>query len=177
MAAIAGQNCGGCLSMGNVNYVFGDKEVIQAMKKLPDKMRENVLNTSIRAGAKVVQEEVVKRAPTDSGKYRDAIVIKKINKSLKRRGFIGQFFVGVTWPQSSLTHLLEWGFYSVRAQRFIPGKAFWRAALNEERKVYDAIHKAATRAFKRNAKKLTGSAAKSGLVRRKSLVGKAVRRG
>lgn len=67
--------------MSNDIQVKGLSDLNAFLQQLPAKMEANVLRGALRAGAKVVQEEVVRNVPVDSGELKAGI---KVSTSSKR---------------------------------------------------------------------------------------------
>jgi HK97 gp10 family phage protein len=71
--------------------IDGDKELLAKFKSLGRGFREDVLVAAVMAGAEIIQDEAIARAPVRSGNLRDNIV----REPLKGRRDFGE--VGVSW--------------------------------------------------------------------------------
>jgi HK97 gp10 family phage protein len=66
----------------------GHKELIKALKNVPIEVRDKSIASSVRVGAKKVQEKAKALAPVKTGALRDSIAIQKMGKG-KIRKFYG----------------------------------------------------------------------------------------
>lgn len=116
----------------------GDKELIRALKKLPDKIARKVARKSVNAGA----TEIVKAARTNAKVQKDSGLLAKSmgkkSKTYKAAGVI----VSIIGPRRNVegthngkrrvpffyAHLVESGHIDARTGRFIPGSAFMTRA-------------------------------------------------
>ena len=85
------------------NSIISQKEMNKLLKnleKLPEKLTKSILNLSVKAGAKNIQEAAIEYAPMDSGTLRESIkVVKKKAKDKKKDGDSKEstvYTVGVT---------------------------------------------------------------------------------
>jgi len=101
----------------NTNRVRGLRDVQQALKKLPDKVEQRVLDDAVRAGAQVILKEAKARVRVRSGALKRSIALGALAAGQRRRP--GQIFVGVKEPESERAHLLEFGTRYARAFPFL----------------------------------------------------------
>lgn len=148
-----------------MTQVKGLKELAAFMHQLPEKLEKNVMRGALRAGAKVLAEDVVKNVPVDQGELKKSIKVSTRSKrgvvaaSVKTDLFYARFVeygTGAHWirvqadakPRMSLKTLnkalakgsLRIGDHFVGASVAHPGaiaKPFLRPALDS--KATDAV--------------------------------------
>ena len=97
--------------MTKLVHVKGLAELQQALNQVPAKIEANILRAALRAGAKVVQEEVKAQVPVKSGTLRRGIKI-----STARRGGKVTAKVKATGKHA---HIAPWLEYGTAAHRIV----------------------------------------------------------
>ncbi len=152
-------------SINPQDYVEGVAALNKALDDLPLKMQKHVVGAVTRAGARVIQKDAKRRVHKRRGILKKSIVVKKVSKTLRREGWKGDYVVGFKQPGSRIAHLEEFG------TSHSPAHPFMRPAMTEnDGAILKAMSVAGLKAFQKNAAKLTGSAAASGLLRRKGFI-------
>jgi len=64
--------------MAEVEVKVDMGHLLKKLRKLPEKVRKNVIVGAVRAGAKPIVEEAKKNAPVRTGALRDSIGVKKM---------------------------------------------------------------------------------------------------
>lgn len=95
--------------------VRGAKELEALLKKLPAKVAKRVVNNGLRAGARIIRDEMKAGVPVDTGELRDSIRVATVK---------GQVKVGFEPPASRRAHLTEFG------TEFQPAQPFARPAID-----------------------------------------------
>lgn len=97
----------------------GLRELERGLKVLPGVVAQKVLQSALRAGAKVIAKEVDRRVPVRTGLLQSSIRVKKIR--VRPRSKISVLFVvGPNVRKAPHAHLVEFGTAGgVRPQRFL----------------------------------------------------------
>lgn len=66
--------------------IHGDKALLKALKKLPDRIQRRVLRKAVGRGTTVVHKRAKATAPVDSGRYKSSL--RKKTKTYKRAGVV-----------------------------------------------------------------------------------------
>tara|TARA_Y100000310_G_scaffold345430_1_gene464861 strand:- start:431 stop:910 length:480 start_codon:yes stop_codon:yes gene_type:complete len=146
--------------------ITGAKEIEAVLKKLPAKVQKKALNQAVRAGARVIQKDAIKRAPVLPGrgrilKTKKGIVVARKARGEGRGAKVGRISVGLS---GSAFFGLYWEFGTTT----IPARPFMRPAFEATKKeVVEAIGKKLGDAVEKGARDLAGPYAKSGLARKK----------
>ena len=97
----------------------GVEKLLKSLKQFPQNIQKNIINGAIRAGAKVIADEVKKNTPTDTGNLKKSIgIIKRRSKDktkvrfsvTPRKGGKNDGFYG---------HMIEFGTSKMAAQPFM----------------------------------------------------------
>lgn len=93
-------------SFGSSNMSLqGADELIKVLRELPPVVQKQVLQKTLRAGAKVIAEEIKNNAP---GSVKDAVIIRQPSRREVRKG-AGHLVIGFKRPISRIVHLIEFG--------------------------------------------------------------------
>lgn len=90
--------------MADLINVKGMKELGEFLTQLPDKLQNNVMRGVLRAGAVVLQQEVIANVPVKSG-----VLKKGIKVSTRARRGIVKASVKATGKHAHIAHWLEYG--------------------------------------------------------------------
>lgn len=90
-------------------HVKGAAELERLLKQLPGKVAKRVTNNGLRAGARIIRDEMKDRVKVVTGELQDSITVATVKGEVK---------VGFTKPASRRAHLLEYGTETQRAQPF-----------------------------------------------------------
>lgn len=85
-------------------FIVGGRELDRLLQTLPVKIEQNILRGAMRAGANPIKQEVIRRAPVDTGQLRASIRIT----SRSRRGQASAS-VKVGNAAAWYAHLIEFG--------------------------------------------------------------------
>jgi len=80
-------------------HVLGMKQVGEALKALPEKIKDKVAAKSVMEGSKVIQKAVQQLVPVDSGLLKDSIRVARRRKNVPKEMI--QYVVFVRGTQSS----------------------------------------------------------------------------
>lgn len=150
----------------NLINIEGAAELERVLKRLPDKIGRQVLEGSLRSGARIIAKEARKRVPVRTRELQKSITVGAA-RGRGRRGKLGrvkpgEVVVGFKRPVSARAHLTEFGTRHSRAQPFLRP-----ALISKGSAAIDAIGKALGKRIEKAAVKLAGPLAKSGLLRRR----------
>lgn len=106
----------------NYSRITGLKEMVQTLEKLGDEIRDRDMNYATRKGAQSLQKLAQARAPRDSGRLADNIVVRKDKDTI----FDSEYYVGVRTvgkadnPRNSFyAYFVEYGTEYMPAQPFM----------------------------------------------------------
>ncbi|MCG8670208.1 MAG: HK97 gp10 family phage protein [Pseudomonadales bacterium] len=155
--------------------IEGLKELDEVLKKLPAKMQASSQRNSLRAAARVIQKEMKNKAPVRS---RDAVVYDS-RGNIREPGFLKNKGIIITrgrTPGNSkelyrirvgISREAFYGMFPELGTRHQPAQPYLRPAWEEKKEeALATLVKKLAAELQKNAKKLTGPLAKSGLVRR-----------
>lgn len=132
------------------SVIRGAADIAKVLKRLPEKMTEQVLVQALRAGGKPIVKEAKDLVPVRSGDLKKSIVVRKATKK-QRKGGAGLVAIGFTKPTSRRAHLIEYGTSTTRAQPFM------RPALDHKGdEAIAAIGTQLGKSIEKAAKKLAG---------------------
>lgn len=80
------------------------KELLQKLRKTPDRIQDKVIRAGVRAGAGVVRSEARRNVPVDTGLMKSKVKVQKARISKHAGNFV--FVVNVASPAH---HLIELG--------------------------------------------------------------------
>lgn len=152
--------------MAQRSKITGAAELEKVLKKLPDRVAKKVVFGALRAGAGVIRREAKRLAPVASGLLKKEIRIfrpgkRSDTKRVKGLNTGSNLLIG-TSGRAPHGHLVEFGTHEMAAQPFL------RPALDHQ-----AGHALARmgqilgKGVEREARRLAGPYAKSGLKRRR----------
>ena len=144
--------------MPSKSKVTGVKELQKVLKRLPDRVARKVVAGALRSGATVIRREARRLAPVDTGLLRKSLIIKRPKGPAARRNVV---LIG-TSRKAPHGHLFEFGTVRMAARPFL------RPAI--EGKHGEALARMGQmlgRGVAREATRLAGSYAKSGLKARR----------
>lgn len=126
--------------------VHGLKELQDALDKLPIEIQERTLRFALRKGANVIAEGAARRAPRDTGKLAEDIVVR--TRKDRAKGLVAE--IG---PSKKVFY----GMFQELGTSFHAAQPFLRPALDEEgekavKELGSELGKAIERAVKRLAK-------------------------
>ena len=135
--------------------ITGARELEKVLKRLPGKIGQKVLLSSLRPGATLIKKEAKIRAPVKSGTLRDEIVVRK------EKGGVVALRVGPTRDAF-------WGMFQEFGTIKQPARPWLRPAFDATKgKALDAVGKRLGKNVEKAAEKLAGSFAKSGLKKKR----------
>lgn len=98
--------------------VKGLKEIDAVLRRLPAKVTEKVIVDGLKAGGRVIADDMRRRVPVDTGALKRAITVRKATRRQLRQG-TGTVVAGFRPPRSRIAHLVEFGTSRTAAQPFI----------------------------------------------------------
>ena len=92
--------------MGSNSVVFKmeAKQLLEKLRKFPDKVQDKVIRSSVRKGANLVKKDAKQNVPVDTGLMKSKIKVKSAKKSSN----LG-YFVMIVHVDSKAHHLIELG--------------------------------------------------------------------
>lgn len=136
--------------------IEGARELDQLLRQLPEKMAASALNSSVRAGAKVIFDEAKARVPVDTGSLRDSIRIQKVKES-------GKTVVFKVGPDKDRWY----GIFTEFGTSLRAATPWLRPAFDVmAQKALDKIGESLGKKIEKIAEKLAGPLMKSGLIKR-----------
>lgn len=94
----------------------GAKELEKVLSQLPAKMQKTAVTNALRAGARLIANDMKARVAVDKGDLRDAIAVRAAPKRSQRRKLVQ---IGIKKPVSRRAHLTEFGTVHSKAQPFM----------------------------------------------------------
>ncbi|ERM82385.1 hypothetical protein P872_18490 [Rhodonellum psychrophilum GCM71 = DSM 17998] len=92
------------MSSNKINISIDTKKLLEALRKMPDKIQDKVIRAGVRKGANSIKREAKTNAPVDSGLMKNSIKVKPARRSSKAGKFV--MIVNVA---SNAHHLVELG--------------------------------------------------------------------
>lgn len=119
-------------------HISGMDNLIRMFENLPDVVADKLLKDGVKDAAKIVQQAAKANVTKQSGLLKKSIIVK--SKTYGKKGSKTQ--LAIVGPSKSVTgeydgktrtpryyaHLIEYGFFNKKANRFIKPKAFMRPA-------------------------------------------------
>lgn len=97
--------------------ISGAREIEQVLKQLPPRVAKQVVERSLRAGARVIVKEARAKVRRRTGMLAKSIAVAKTKRG--DRGGAGRIFIGFRPPHSRRAHLTEYGTRHSRAFPFM----------------------------------------------------------